>query len=63
MKLTNQNYVMILHFLPIGKILEFNLICKKFYNEIIPDFMFPQKKENHSYWNNLNGIKFDCSFR
>jgi hypothetical protein len=38
---------MIINFLnlPIGKLLEFNLLNKKFYDEIIPDLMLPRRKE------------------
>jgi hypothetical protein len=45
--LSIENFVMIINFLnlPIGKLLEFNLLNKKFYDEIIPDLMLPRRKE------------------
>jgi hypothetical protein len=52
---------MIINFLnlPIGKLLEFNLVNKKFYFEIIPFLMLPMRKEVVSDWYKLDGIKFD----
>ena len=49
--------------LPISILLEFNLINKKFYNQIIPDLMLPSKKDRASDWNKWNGKSFDCMLR
>ena len=47
-----QNIVMIINFLdlPIAKLLEFNLVNKKFYNEIIPVMMLPMRKDMVPDW-------------
>jgi hypothetical protein len=45
--LATENFLMIINFLnlSIDKLLEFNLINKNFYHEIIPYLMLPKKKE------------------
>jgi hypothetical protein len=64
-KLATENYIVIIHFLnlPIGKLLQFNLINKRFYDEIIPDIMNPRRLDLVPDWNKWNDTKFDCSFR
>ncbi len=56
---------MIINFLdlPIGKLLQFNLINKKFYDEIIPDLMTPKRSDLVPDWYQWNDTKFDCSTR
>ena len=60
-----QNIVMIINFLDlsIAKLLEFNLVNKKFYNEIIPVMMLPMRKDKVPDWYKWNETKFDCSMR
>jgi hypothetical protein len=49
--------------LPIDKLLQFNLINKRFYDEIIPDIMTPMRLDLVLDWYKWNDTKFDCSFR
>ena len=56
---------MIINFLnlPIGKLLQLNLINKKFYDVIIPDLMEPKRSDLVPDWYKWNDTKFDCSTR
>jgi hypothetical protein len=63
--LATENFLMIINFLnlSIDKLLEFNLVNKNFYHEIIPYLMLPKKKEKAIGWYKWSGARFDCSLR